>query len=154
MPQPLQKDQASAKARALSARLMAVQACYQAVQNDQSLKSALEEYLQHRIGMEEEGEIIIQPDGALLSQILLGVEDRRADLESVIEQNLTNKTKQPEILLKAIMLCAAYELMAHTKTDAPIIINDYLNVTHGFFSDGEVKLVNAVLDSISKAFRS
>lgn len=148
------KPSSSAKARALASRLMAVQAYYQAEQNAQSLKSALDEYLQHRVGMEDEGEILLEPDGALLSQILLGVEERKSEFEDLVSTNLSNKEKKPELLLKAIMVCGAYELMAHTEIDAPIVINDYLNVTHGFFSDGEVKLVNAVLDKISSALKA
>jgi N utilization substance protein B len=37
--------------------------------------------------------------------------------------------------------------------DAPLIISDYLNVTHSFYDQGESKLVNAVLESVRVAVR-
>ena len=37
--------------------------------------------------------------------------------------------------------------------DFPVIISDYMHVTHAFFDEPEEKLVNAVLDSIRKTVR-
>lgn len=144
----------SAHEKNFSARLAAVQAVYQSILNNQPLKSVLEEYKTFGNNRDAAEPPMVRPDGALLEKILLGVHDRRADLEDIIKANLSNKTKEPESLLQAVFLCAATELVANSDIDAPVIINDYLNVTHSFFEAGEVKLVNAVLDSITKAVRS
>ena len=53
----------------------------------------------------------------------------------------------------SIMLCGAYELMVHSDIDAPIVISDYLHVTHAFYDQGEHALVNAVLDSIRQTLQ-
>lgn len=144
-------------ARNLASRLMAVQAVYQAGQSGQSLKSAAAEYLEHRVEMplseEDETEKMIRPDGALLKNIVEGVEERGEDLAPMITANIRRDNKEMEPLLKAILLCGAYELLAHHEIDAPIIINDYLNVAHGFYGPGEVSLVNGILDNISKGLR-
>lgn len=147
-------DTASPKAKALSARLRAVQALFQADQNKQSMRAVLDEYLRYRSDMEIDGQKLVQPDGALLKKILFGVDERRPELESVVDANL-NKDAQDrhvEPLLRAVMICAAYELLVQ-EVDSPIIINDYLNVAHSFFERGEVALINGVLDSISKVFQ-
>ena len=136
-----------------SARLMAVQAVYQASLNEQSLESVVPEYLEHRLSMEVDGEEIAQPDGALFKKIVLGVEERRGDLGSLIATHTQAKGEKFEPLIKAIIMCASYELLAHCDIDSPIIINDYLNVAHAYFDKGEVGLINGILDNVAKAVR-
>jgi N utilization substance protein B len=143
----------SAKSKALSARLMAVQAVYQASLNEQDLRSAAQEYLEHRVSMHVEGEEIVEPDSVLFKKIVSGVAERREDLGGVIQANAKNGGAGFEALIKAILMCGSYELLAHTKIDAPIIINDYLNVAHGFFNESEVGLVNGILDKVAKSLR-
>jgi len=144
----------SAKAKAVSARLSAVQALYQADQNKQSMRAVLDEYLRHRSDMEIEGEKLVQPDGALLKKILYGVDERRPELESIIDANLKKdaQDRTVEPLLRAILICGTYELLIQ-EIDSPIIINDYLNVAHSFYDRNEVALINGVLDSISSIFQ-
>lgn len=143
----------SQKAKNTAARLSAVQALYQASRNKQDAGGLVSEYLAYRAEAEFEGEKPVKMDGALFRKVVQGVYERAADLENVINQNLLKENKGMEPLLKAILLCASYELMAHTEVDAPIIINDYLNITHSFYEEGEAKLVNGVLDKISNNFR-
>lgn len=145
----------SAKAKQLASRLQAVQALYQSTQNKQSLRMVLEEYLQHRSSMEIEGESLVPPDGALLKRILLGLEDRRAEIEAIVSANLNKQEgdRALEPLLWAILMCGCFEILIKS-ADIPIIINDYLNVTHSFYGRGEVALVNAVLDNIGKLLHS
>ena len=145
----------SSKAQALSARLFAVQALYQMKQNDQSVKSVYDEYVRHRINQEVEDHRLVQPQAVLFKKILYGVEERFVELDSVIQANLNKDAgdKVVEPLLYSVLICGAYELLAHTDIDAPIVINDYLNVGHSFFEKNEVALINGVLDTLSKLFR-
>lgn len=143
----------SAKAKNLSARLMAVQVIYQSLQTGHGIKKTLEEYIAYRNPPESEEEKLVQPDGALLEKIVHGVEARGNDLATMIRANYSKKDGVLEPLLQAIMLCAAYELIGNMDVDCPIIINDYLNVTHAFYEHGEISLVNAILDSMAKSVR-
>jgi N utilization substance protein B len=144
----------SAKAKALSARLSAVQALYQVSQNKQSIRTVYDEYIRYRSHMEVDGEALVPPDGALLKKILYGVEERQPELEAVVDANLkrdaTDRVIEP--LLRSILICGAYELLIR-ETDPPIVINDYLNVAHTFYGRGEVALINGVLDAISAIFQ-
>lgn len=148
----------SRKARSTAARLFAVQAVYQAVQLKVPPVSLQEEYIQHRVGMDLEGgdaavaQPMVQPDGVMFTDILRGTTERWNDLQQLITPRLNHASVEP--LLTAILVCGAYELLAHHEIDAPIIIADYLHVTHGFFSGSESKLVNAVLDALAKELRS
>lgn len=156
MTQPAQEHKPSQKAKSLSARLYAAQAVYQILKNGDNAQAVLEQYLKRAPDMEIDGEKIVEPDGALLKKILRGVEERAKDLESILEANLQkgkeHKSKL-DPLLQAISLCASYELLTHQNIDSPIIINDYLNVTHAFYDQGEVNLMNGLLDSVAKVIR-
>lgn len=143
----------SRKARATSGRLFAVQAVYQALQNKHAPKMLIEEYLNHRVGMDlDDGERMLQPDAELFSKIVGGVDERFDELKALVQANLKNPAPL-ENLLMAILLCGAHEILAHHDIDAPVIIADYLHVTHGFYEGSESKLINGVLDAIATEIR-
>lgn len=145
----------SAKARAQAARLAAVQALYELSQNRRDLKSLATDY--ESANQTVEGDALVPPDAELLKRILSGVVDRFSDIDAIVRANLNAKGdagKEPEPLLRSILLAGTYEIMAHQDIDFPIIINDYVNVAHSFYSPGEARLVNAVLDAIQPQFRS
>lgn len=100
----------------------------------------------------EDGKMV-DPDQPLFRSILSGVTDRWGDLQQIIKPRL-KVSNEVEPLLTAILVCGAYELLAHNEIDSPIIISDYLHITSGFFEGSETKLVNAVLDALSKELRS
>ncbi len=145
----------SAIAMKSAARLMAVQAVYQSFTDDKDMRLIAEEYLHFRAGMEVEGERLVEPDRELFSSILRGVSERRAELGELIEANHKREPGKAtlELVLQSILLCGAYELMANLKTDIPVIINDYVEVTRAFYEGKESGLINAILDSISKTIR-
>ncbi len=147
----------SANAQNLSARLSAVQALYQVMQNKQPVKIVANEFIERRLEMEIDGEKLVRPDPVTLKTILYGVDERFLELETIViahfQQGKEAENKDIEPLLKAILLCGAYELLSRQDIDSPIIINDYLNVTHAFYEQGEASLVNGILDAISKVVR-
>lgn len=143
----------SAKARRSAARLAAVQVLYQMELNEQTAKDALRDFVNNRLGFEIDGDIFVPADQDLLDDIVKGVVDRRADIDGMI-LGAMSKPEKTDPLLAAILSAGTWELVGNTKTDAPIIISDYLNVTAAFYEGNEPKLVNAVLDKIAKTVRS
>lgn len=138
-----------------SARLLSVQALYETMHNQKSVQKLVDEYLDNWANREIGKEKLAEPNGALLKTILHGVDERLKELEELVQANFQGSdNKNIEPLLKAILFCGAYELLSHQDIDFPIIINDYLNITHGFYGQGEVSLVNGVLDAIAKVLRS
>lgn len=148
-----QKQTGSAKARKSSARLMAVQAVYQMHKNDQTAKEVVREYLDHRAGMEVDGERLVSPDKEHLADTVQGVEENFDQLQEMVVKNRDKEILTNEPLLNALLLCGAHELMLRSDIDAPIIISDYVHVAQAFFEENESKLVNAVLDSVRKTVR-
>ncbi len=149
------KPQGSKIARASAARLAAVQAVYQVLSNNQSAESVISEYRLHRLGKPVDGQEFVTPDGVLFEMVVRGVYDRMNALEDMIVAALqkSNKTKPSEPLLMAILLCGAFELLDNQDVDAPVILSDYLNVTHAVYEQGESRLVNAILDSVKSVIR-
>lgn len=161
MKQEKKAEQGSKAARRTAARLAAVQAVYQMRATGQGAEAAVAEYIAHRLGKPLDGQGMVTPDKVLFSSIVQGVGGRMDDLLGVIDFNLTghnganprNSADSVEPLLLGILLCGVYELMAHPQIDAPLVIADYLHVTHAFYEGGESRLVNGILDAAARALR-
>jgi N utilization substance protein B len=160
-----QAKKSSKIARLRAARLAAVQAVYQMRQNDQDAKTVLSEFKAHRIGKpydttpEDDSDMVI-PDGTLMTSIVEGTEARFEDIEGIVRDIVEKPSKEgassgnmPKGVLGVILSCGTYELLAHHEIDVPVIISDYLDITHAFYEGSESKLVNGVLDQIAKAVR-
>jgi len=150
----LKGKEGSIKAKRTAARLAAVQVLYQMALNEQGAKEALKDFIQNRIGFKLDGEVFVPADEDLLKEIVLGVSSRLEDINNIMQSVLANGGRgNVELLLGNIIRAGIYELMADSKVDAGIIINDYMNVTNGFYEGSETKIVNAVLDKVSKQVR-
>jgi len=150
----VKKSAGSAKAQKTAARLAAVQVLYQMRLNNQDAKSAIREFIDHRIGFNLDGDLFVPADPDLLEEIVQGVTQRWTEIDTIVSKTLADGKKgEVETLLESILRAGTYELMAHGKVDAGIIINDYLNVTTGFYDGKEPKIVNAILDKIAKSVR-
>lgn len=142
----------SKKARLIAARLVAVQCVYEMALSDMTSRQAFDHYKEKLMGQDVEGDDYVPADLDLLSDILFGVSEKRDELRDMVLGALNGKT--PEPLLQAILFCGVYELMAHHDVDVGVIINDYVNVTHGFYEKSEAGLVNAALDRQAKNLRA
>lgn len=132
-----------------TARLVAVQAVYQMRLNEQSAASVKEEYAKLRLSQTFE-DTVIEADRPLFLKIMSVVVERFDDLQLLVQES---SQKEHEALIYSILICGAAELLAHLDIDAPVIINEYLDVTHAFYDTGESKLVNGVLDAIAGKVR-
>ena len=143
------------------ARLVAVQALYQATYEQDTIKDIIKHSLDEAHDLlngddVEEPVILEKPDAALMGQIVQGVTEHRAAIEEMIVGVLDQQfsSSRMEVLLKTIICAGVYELHHHADIDAGIIISDYVDVTRAFFNAKEPGLVNAVLDKLAKKLRS
>ena len=155
-PQKIKKG--SQKARNSAARLLAVQAVYQMINGEQSAQEIITEFMLHRVGVDVDGDELVQPEAVLFKDVVLGVSDNIEQLQTLVQanrgDNKGDKIVKTEALLHSIFLCGSFELMAHQTIDFPIVISDYLHVSHAFYEKNEAKLVNALLDSVRKVTRT
>lgn len=159
-PEPKAKKP-SARAKLTAARLAAVQGVYQMVSRAQDAETVLRDLRDRPDASEEIGAELVEPDFEFCAKIVRGVETHKEMLREGISAALNKgrdeaagaSRSEPDTLLKALFLCGGFELFAHEEIDKPIIINDYLNVAHAFYDQGEARLVNAVLDRLAAFYR-
>lgn len=144
-------DHAYQENKEFVARLMASQAFYQMLHNEKPMRAVIEEYLNRGLAVDEGVEAEIKPNGGLFKKILFNLDERLPEIDEILKSY--TKDKPLESLLKSILLCGICELLMHTDTDSPVIINDYLNVTHEFYDKKQVSFVNGVLDAVSTLLR-
>lgn len=139
-----------------AARLAAVQAHYQLLMaSEPNLKLVIQEYLDHRLGAEIEGEQFVEADGDLFTDILKGSWERREEWRTIIEPFLSKEWSFDRLdkILTAILFAGCYELSARIDVPTAVVINEYVDVTHGFYDRAEASFINSVLDKVGKQVR-
>lgn len=138
-----------------AARLAAVQAIYEMEVSGADADSILDNFLRQRWPWSGAMETLPPPDLELLTRLIHGVEAMTPDLDCAIDAVLRARqgTLRIELLLRAILRAGAYELSSMQETPAKVIINEYINLGHAFYSSGEPALVNAVLDRLAARYR-
>ncbi len=135
----------------------------------QSPDKVLLDFMQHQIGSEaeevsvdEDTEAVtetpvplVDPDGELLAHVVRGAVAQRELLDEMVGGSLSGDwtVDRLEPILLAILRCGAFELLQRPDVPTKVVITEYLDVAHAFYSGSEPKLVNAVLDRISKVAR-
>ena len=91
-----------------------------------------------------------------IKDVVNGTIERDELINDEIINHLNNdlNIKSLDKVFNIIMKSAIYELMYKPNTSKKIIIKEYLNVSNFFISDGQTKLLNALLDKISKVLRN
>lgn len=149
-----QKKTGSKKARASAARLAASQCVYQYMMTGNDIREIIEAQINHYSGVPDAGQPeFVTPDKELLSKVAGTVAGHEAMFEEVLIANLPSPDSKIENLMRAITLCGLAELYAYPEVDAPLIIAEYLHVTHAFYDGGEHKIVHAVLDKAKAGLR-
>tara|TARA_R110002124_G_scaffold64985_2_gene177800 strand:- start:614924 stop:615427 length:504 start_codon:yes stop_codon:yes gene_type:complete len=144
----------SAKARASAARLAAVQSIYAIDVGELSAEHVIDDVLVRRKGQMLEDEEMVSPDSVLYQKIVNGIQEQRENLIEIAAPYCPRLARgEMEPLLSSIIFSGCYELLMHQEIDAPIIINEYINITHAFYAGNEAKMINGVLDSVSKSLR-
>ena len=137
------------------ARLAAVQALYQIDLSGAPPAAVVAEFQKHRLGREQDGENYGEADTALFADIVNGAITRQPDLDRALSGALSADwpLERLETVLRAVLRAGAYELLARTDVPARVVISEYLDIAHAFFSGKEPGLVNGVLDRIAHVLR-
>ncbi len=147
-----------------AARMAAVQALYELDMVEGDADPVLRAFLEKRWSVplededgEETGEVaeFLDPDKAFLIAIVRGVLDKKGEIDAMIEGALGDNwsVARLEVLLRAILRAGVFELLVHGEIPAKVVINEYMDVANAFFSGGEPKMVNGVLDKLGHVVR-
>jgi transcription antitermination protein NusB len=132
-----------------------VQALYQIDVTGVSPATAVIEFTRHNLGGNAPDETFGEADERLFAELVEGAAARREDIDRGISSALTPDwpLERLEIILRAILRVAVYELLARPEVPARVIISEYLDIAHAFFAGKEPGLVNGVLDRLARTVR-
>ncbi|MBL4615159.1 MAG: transcription antitermination factor NusB [Magnetovibrio sp.] len=152
----------NAKARS-AARMAAVQSLYELDMVEGDIDPVLRTFIEKRwtVPVEDEdgdeiGEVdFLDPDKSFLIELVRGVVDRQTQIDELLNGALGEKwtVARLEVLLRAVLRSGTFELMAKSDIPAKVVINEYMDVANAFFSEGEPKMVNGVLDKLAHVLR-
>jgi N utilization substance protein B len=142
-------------ARRAGARLAAVQALYQMEQTGQSARSVIADFMEDRLGLNDEGEPVEEADPDLFKSVVEGVVDRQEQIDAAIMKRLAEgwKIERLDATSRAILRGAVYELIADIGLPSQIILDEYVSLAHAFFEGSEPKFINGLLDAVSRDVR-
>ncbi|MBB36200.1 MAG: transcription antitermination factor NusB [Hirschia sp.] len=143
------------KARRSGARLAAVQALYQMEQSGQSGRSVINDFLEDRLGLNDEGEPIEEADPDVFKDIVNGVVDHQHAINAAIIKRLVEgwRLERIDSTSRAILRAGVYELMKRPELAQQIILDEYVTIAHAFFEGMEPKFINGLLDSVADDVR-
>ena len=148
------KQQGRSRARS-AARLAAVQALYQRHMEKTALAKLLDEFHQHRLGMEIEDDQYEDAEVDFFDDVVAGVVARQVEIDNALTDKLAEGwtlARMDKTMLQ-ILRCGAYELIARSDVPMATVITEYVDVAHAFFDEREAKFVNGILDSVGKVVR-
>jgi N utilization substance protein B len=141
-------------------RVAAVQALYQAEQAAQSPEAVIDQFVRHRIGNIagrgglEDGHLT-DAQVPLFARIVRTATEQQDVIDTMIVQALpeTWPLERLDPVLRALLRASGAELWMADGPPAKVVINEYLDVAHGFFAGEESRLANGVLDRIAHLLR-
>ena len=142
--------------RRSAARLAAVQALYQLSFNAGPVDQVIREFRTHRLGRTLDGDDYVEADPALFAAIVGGVSARKPDIARMLSaaRDGDRSIDRIEPLLRVLMEAGIWELAANGDAPARVVLSDYVDLAHAFFSGPEPGMVNAVLDRLARRLRA
>jgi N utilization substance protein B len=138
-----------------AARLAAVQALYQMELGGTTLPEVIAEFEAYRLGKEVDGDQYRNADSAFFRDIVAGVVREQMRLDPAIDAALAAGWPLARIdaTLRAILRAGAFELSARRDVPSRVVISEYVDVAKAFFEDDGPRVVNGVLDALTRSLR-
>ena len=141
-------------------RVAAVQALFQAEQAQSNPETVIDEFVRHRLGALpgtggfEDG-CVTDVHVPLFAQIVRAATSQQDTLDPMLSAALTEDWPLLRLdpVLRALLRAGAAELWMADGPPAKVVINEYMDVAHGFFDGDEPGLANGVLDSLARQLR-
>ena len=142
------------------ARLAAVQALYQTEQSGEVAETVINQFIRHRIGAPsgrcgiEDGHIA-SAHIPLFTRIVRCAALQQDTIDLLIRNVLPSAWPLGRLdpVLRAVLRAAGAELSMVDGPPSRVVINEYLDVAHGFLTPDAVELGNAILDRMAHILR-
>jgi len=136
------------------ARLSAVQALYQMEMANQKSKLVVREFNEHWFeNAAREGDITAESD--FFELLVLGVVAEQDIIDKAIVGKLNKKwtLKRLDVILRAILRCASFEMLRLFDVPGIVIVDQYVGLTRDFYEGNEANFINAALDKLAREVR-
>jgi len=143
-----------------AARVAAVQALFQSEQGPENPEAVIDQFVRHRLGVLpgmggfEDGRA---PDAhaKLFGRIVRTAAEKQVFLDGLLSESLPAEWPLARLdpVLRALLRAAGAELAMPDGAPAKVVINEYLDVAHGFFDGDEPGMANGLMDSLARTLR-
>lgn len=148
------------------ARVAAVQALYQSEQSGEAAETVIDQFVRHRIGSLpdrtghpsggfEDGHVP-EADVPLFARIVREAARDAEAVDGIVVGHLGAGWPMMRLdpVLRALLRAACTELRHGMEPPARVVINEYLDIAHGFFGGEEPRFANGVLDAMARSLRA
>ncbi|GBQ32222.1 transcription antitermination factor NusB [Gluconacetobacter sacchari] len=159
------EDRTHVRTRSRTAsRVAVVQALFQIEQGEDTPEAVIGQFLRHRLlatpdadqdAAYEDGRVP-EADIRLFEQVARSAVAGRERIDALIVDVLPPSWPVGRLdpVLRALLRAAGGELTVVDGVPTRVVINEYLDIAHGFFSGDEPKMVNGVLDALARRLRA
>ncbi len=143
-----------------AARVGAVQALFQAEQGGENPETVIDQFVRHRLGElpgtggYEEGRV---PDAhvKLFGRIVRQAVEKQNQIDLLLVDALPAEWPLGRLdpVLRALLRAAGAELVMRDGPPVAVVINEYMDVAHGFFHGEEPKMANGLMDRMAQTLR-
>ncbi len=143
-----------------ASRVAAVQALFQSEQAGIGAETVIDEFVRHRLGVLpgmggfEDGRVP-EAEVPLFAAIVRAAVAQQETIDRMLVEALPPEWPLGRLdpVLRALLRAAAGELARADGPPAKVVINEYLNVAHGFFEGEEPRMANGILDRLARLLR-
>ncbi len=144
-----------------ASRAAAVQALFQSEQTGENAEAVVDQFVRHRLGElpgtdgYEDGRVP-DADVPLFARIVRAAVLQQSETDRLVSEALPAGWPFARLdpVLRALMRAAGAELSSKEGPPARVVINEYLDIAHGFFSGEEPRMANGLLDSLARTLRA
>jgi transcription antitermination protein NusB len=137
-----------------------VQALFQSEQAGENAETVIDQFVRHRLGELpgdggfEEGRVPLA-EVTLFARIVRAAVHGQDRIDRLLVEALPADWPLARIdpVLRALMRAGGAELAMADGPPAKVVINEYLDVAHGFFVGDEPRMANGVLDRLARQLR-
>jgi N utilization substance protein B len=143
-----------------AARVGAVQALFQVEQSEENPETVIDQFVRHRLGELpgtggfEEGRV---PDAhvKLFGRIVRMAVEKQDELDRMLVECLPPEWPLGRLdpVLRALLRAGGAELFMRDGPPVAVVINEYLDVAHGFFIGDEPRMANGILETLARTLR-
>lgn len=142
-------------------RVAAVMALYQSDYMGESAETVIDQFIRHRIGVFpgssgfDDGRIP-EADVPLFTSLVRKAAQNGETIDGVVSAHLDKDWPLAKLdpVLRALLRAACTELWGGKEPPARVVINEYLDIAHGFFGGEEPRFANGVLDAMARTLRA